>query len=362
MEAAVTTTNTAVAEPATKLSVIARKKRKIKPSLVAATERTNRADKDAQETLLCVKNALGPELFKSLSSLKARNSPSPKAATALKRIVELTKTQKNWTEDLDDSLPDSSSSPSEDTTTRKDMTISVSDCQLFTKIPAEIRQMIFQHLLISSEPISRAHKLIGCKHTALLDSYQPISDIDAAVVRTCRMIYEETTPILYGRNKFEFHGPDVIAAFQSDGMSQRHPLGFGLKRAPYGRLTLLRNVYLKFEADRHLSRFIGNPGNRRHPPDRDFVWRDWSRTVFSEDRSTYSPPLGFPALENLTIDFSDWELAESEGLLVKPFIKKFGEAGKLQNLVIKGVKHEATLGKLREGLVKEGGVFHAENQ
>ena len=78
MEAAVTTTNTAVAEPATKLSVIARKKRKIKPSLVAATERTNRADKDAQETLLCVKNALGPELFKSLSSLKARNSPSPK--------------------------------------------------------------------------------------------------------------------------------------------------------------------------------------------------------------------------------------------------------------------------------------------
>ena len=46
---------------------------------------------------------------------------------------------------------------------------------------------------------------------------------------------------------------------------------------------------------------------------------------------------------------------------MKPFVSKLGEHGKLQELVLKGVKHEATIEGFRAGLVKEGGVFRVED-
>ena len=44
----------------------------------------------------------------------------------------------------------------------------------------------------------------------------------------------------------------------------------------------------------------------------------------------------------------------------KPFVKKFNESGLLDRLIIKGVQHQQTLDELRNGLVKQGGVFVAE--
>ena len=88
---------------------------------------------------------------------------------------------------------------------------------------------------------------------------------------------------------------------------------------------------------------------------------------------------GFPALEKLTLDFTEWQLTENEGLLVgyplpiwiiratntackvKPFVKKLGESGGLQELTLKGVKHLDTIKQFREGLVKEGGTFKVED-
>lgn len=42
-------------------------------------------------------------------------------------------------------------------------------------------------------------------------------------------------------------------------------------------------------------------------------------------------------------------------------MKKLGESGGLQELVLKGVKHEPTQEQFRLGLVKEGGVFRVVN-
>jgi len=46
---------------------------------------------------------------------------------------------------------------------------------------------------------------------------------------------------------------------------------------------------------------------------------------------------------------------------VKPFVKKLGESGGLQELVLKGVKHGPTQEQFRLGLVREGGVFRVVN-
>lgn len=42
-------------------------------------------------------------------------------------------------------------------------------------------------------------------------------------------------------------------------------------------------------------------------------------------------------------------------------MKKLGESGGLQELVLKGVKHVATQEALRTGLIREGGVFRVIN-
>lgn len=47
---------------------------------------------------------------------------------------------------------------------------------------------------------------------------------------------------------------------------------------------------------------------------------------------------------------------------VKPFLKKLGESGGLQELTLKGVKHPPTIEQFRSGLVKEGGIFRVQNQ
>lgn len=144
--------------------------------------------------------------------------------------------------------------------------------------------MIYRELLTNLDPIEKAHKHLGSKDTALLDNYRPIPHIDAALLRTCRLIYSEALPILYGQNTFEFSSANSIRSFQSKSLigyplgtldelqsrlpaieeSLRKPLlhfrrrlrhryadfpqAFNFKLAPMGRLTLLRSVVLNMNA------------------------------------------------------------------------------------------------------------------
>lgn len=110
--------------------------------------------------------------------------------------------------------------PKDEPVTPKDQ----DECPLFFAIPVEIRHMIYQHILTTLEPIEKAHKHLGSKDTALLDNYKPIPNIDATILRTCRMIYNEALPILYGQNTFTFSSANSIRCFQSKSLIG-YPLG-----------------------------------------------------------------------------------------------------------------------------------------
>ncbi len=84
--------------------------------------------------------------------------------------------------------------------------------------------MIYHQLLTIPETIENVHKHLGSKETALVDNYQPIPRIDAAILRTCRLIYSEALPMLYGHNTFELSSANAIRSFQSKSLIG-YPLG-----------------------------------------------------------------------------------------------------------------------------------------
>lgn len=97
-------------------------------------------------------------------------------------------------------------------------------CVLFTAIPIEIKYMIYRLLLTTPGIIDQAHKQLGSKETAMLDQHAPVPNLDAAILRTCRLIYSEGLPILYGQNTFQFSSAQSIRHFQNHGIGS-YPLG-----------------------------------------------------------------------------------------------------------------------------------------
>lgn len=71
---------------------------------------------------------------------------------------------------------------------------------------------------------------------------------------------------------------------------------------------------------------------------------------------------GFRGSPSESISFNYFEALLIFRFQVKPFLKKLGESGGLQELVLKGVKHVPTQEQFRAGLVKEGGTFRVVNQ
>lgn len=68
-----------------------------------------------------------------------------------------------------------------------------------------------------------------------------------------------------------------------------------------------------------------------HAQDRDRLWREWTMNVFCDDKDphfcySYREYLSFPSLERLKLDFSDWQLSDNEGLVVRstPFAARIG--------------------------------------
>jgi len=171
--------------------------------------------------------------------------------------------------------------------------IAITHCPLYTRVPVEVRDMIYRYVLVSSERITRAHDLIGYK-TLVANNHHPIPNIDSRVMQTCRLIYEETLPILYGGNIFEFSSPNSISHFADARLSKSSMFNpastsstsntfvnlisnattaFAFKPAPSGRLTLLRTVRLRFTAS-PTGLFGGGFGGtgQVNASDRDYVW------------------------------------------------------------------------------------------
>lgn len=76
------------------------------------------------------------------------------------------------------------------------------DSVFFGKLPAEIRIQIYEHLLLTPEPVApflpRA-TVIDRKTKDTSIEYEKSSKLDATIARTCRAAFYEAHPILYGR-------------------------------------------------------------------------------------------------------------------------------------------------------------------
>lgn len=82
----------------------------------------------------------------------------------------------------------------------------------FGKFPAEIRNRIYDFLLVADEIVNPGHQRVstnnyGCGKVP--------AGLDATIARTCRAALLESYPILYGRNVFAFVTPDQINRYHS---------------------------------------------------------------------------------------------------------------------------------------------------
>ncbi len=129
----------------------------------------------------------------------------------------------------------------------------------------------------------------------MLDSIQPVKDIDSSILRVCRNIYDEALPILYGQNTFEFAKPRKLRDFSHGYLDKRGPstfepcktrnalpsitryrsltvsAEFGFREASAGRFTLIRSVVLRLGHDRKPYAFQ-RPVGVTLVPDRKRIW------------------------------------------------------------------------------------------
>ena len=92
----------------------------------------------------------------------------------------------------------------------------------FALLPTEIRRHIYHELLCTPRTI-RGGDLVEEKRTMLvmIEPRQPHQDlrIDSTLLRTCRKIYDEALPILYGENKFGFCDVNSIKVFRTGDLA-----------------------------------------------------------------------------------------------------------------------------------------------
>ena len=182
------------------------------------------------------------------------------------------------------------------------------------KLPAEIRLMILRLVLVSEWEIHNPQNLIGQRKSPMAAHSRQIEGIDSAILRTCRSIYKEALPLLYGKNQFYFFGLKDVESFAHDQIPHtprtspdyREKSLFNFKPAIYGRLTMLRSVKLR------LAPFGGINSLQKGCRYRDSLWKDWRNLFDPSPISLLLHPVGFPALSSLFLDFTDWELDEGE--------------------------------------------------
>ena len=101
---------------------------------------------------------------------------------------------------------------------------------LLLAIPAEIRLQLYDLLLVSRlSPKQYSSWMVGKtrqQKIALYPHAPKFGTLDLAILRTCKKIYHEATPMLYGRNVFSFTDPERMLQL----MSQMGPTNVKLLR------------------------------------------------------------------------------------------------------------------------------------
>lgn len=95
------------------------------------------------------------------------------------------------------------------------------ECFLFSKLPGELRNNIYELLLVSSEIITPDQQLFGLSKILAqthLGGYKPAAGLDATFLQTCRAIHHEAFPILYRKNVFKFNSSLKMMTFRELGL------------------------------------------------------------------------------------------------------------------------------------------------
>ena len=117
-----------------------------------------------------------------------------------------------------------------------------SNCGFFIKLPLEIRNKIYEDMLMSNETITPKQQLLGKtrkKQTYERGYYKPAAGLDARILASCRAICYEAYPILYGRNTFSFDGAYDVMCFGSDGLKDDYGMSIYLSIHIIGSLGFL---------------------------------------------------------------------------------------------------------------------------
>ncbi|KAF7198108.1 hypothetical protein HII31_00464 [Pseudocercospora fuligena] len=94
----------------------------------------------------------------------------------------------------------------------------------FLSLPPELRDQIYSHLLSTQHAIDifRYQKQFTCTKSSDSNEENPEGvHIPVDILRTCRQIYTEATPILYGSNRFVFTFPGVFTSFMRGSRGAR---------------------------------------------------------------------------------------------------------------------------------------------
>ncbi len=155
--------------------------------------------------------------------------------------------------------------------------------------------------------IKQPHRFLGRHPPMLAEAGRYLEVIDAALLRTCRAVYHDAVGILYGANRFHFRKPRDVEEF-AHGRLGKTSFGFyrtvnepsyAVQISPCGRLTMIRSMTLKLSsrnkgADDELKSVLTNWSDFFYPPE-------------EQDQL-----VGFPALEFLVLDLTDWELRDGD--------------------------------------------------
>lgn len=184
----------------------------------------------------------------------------------------------------------------EATTTHVNVGGSVSPYGWFNKLPLELRILVWNGVLESKRDVSNSFKFMSREQPLMVATCPPNDDIDAAILRTSRAIYEETFPILYGKNRFIFYAPSQIPTFafgELCKLSGHSSLSdtFNISLKSYGRLSMLRSLSLILSKpcpSRYSNPFQGHED----------IWSVWAE-FFQPSPEQESLP--FPVLEDLCL-------------------------------------------------------------
>ena len=124
-------------------------------------------------------------------------------------------------------------SPSWTNFTRDTDATQITNKPSFTNLPFEIRAQIYEHLLVLDSPVQSPGSLVQSRlyfefdpldslvRSRLHFTFNPLErpTLQVAILQTCRQVYEEALPVLYGLNRFVFGSPECIRAFHFAGLA-----------------------------------------------------------------------------------------------------------------------------------------------